>query len=331
MAPDWPWKPGRDIYQERSLTGLNKVPVRSHEAYVLGGLQMATESMPLPIKRLTEGLIVDGTIVIEKIHAPGGDIVESKFLTGILEARPEFVLQKLPGLSKNGRVVHREFVLENTTWTVTDYEDYERAKATGESPERVAQTEIPKDDLYVYPNGIGIIAEAQDTFKRLEEIERKVRRTTNKAVQIIIAGHVGDVEQAKEAVSDEDSDTVLFPDDVEVKLVASTALVDQFHSDFNTLMPLYNIMTNMVAYEDSANESGYARRLRMAPMLYYIKDLRGIIVEIMKDHGTTVEFDRIVVTTVDERLSEVNFLREIHNDGAIDRDELLDRERKLLV
>ena len=186
--------------------------------------------------------------------------------------------------------------------------------------------------ITVYLNGVGILYPAQYTFRRLEEIEAKVRTATNNAIQVIVAGWTGNWSQFSAAMSDDDARGIAVPKRVDIHELGSTAVVDQYLNDFSNLLPLYRKRVHMVELDDTSGASGVARRLVMAPMLNYVQTTRSQVKEIYKEaFAINLKFDKIITSTVAERQQELELLTSLRDAGSITPDEFKERSRSLIM
>lgn len=331
--PNWEILTGRTLFEMYMITGLNRVPVISHSSYILGGVSVPENAeLPFPLDQVTEGLIVDGSIVIERFQDKNGkQTAPQEFLKGIIEASESKVVQLLKNKTDSSEIVHRIFTKNpQGNWNVVDVTNF--GKTSQKAIPATAQ-EKNADSLFVFPNGVGIIQPAQYTLRRLEEIESRVRKVTNNAVQLIIKGYTGNRQQTRNELEQE-SDKLLVPKGVEILTVGSTNLVDQFHADYRILLPNLMMQYSMLIMEDSASESGVARRMRMQPMLFYIKTQQDNLKKIYANNPFAkpieVKFDRVVTIPPEEAQKQYDLLVAMKNDGVITQEDFQTRASKLL-
>ena len=320
----WPRKTGREIYNSRTISGLNKIPIIIHSSYILGNARVDDEDEPpLDLQQLTESLIIDGTIVILKPDVNEED-KEPEFLTDIITALPDLVVQKQPA-NEDGYPVMRVWKKEGEKWAWIDYIHY---GTVGEAS--IDDGEIKGDRLYIFINGIGVLAPAYDTLYRLEEIRLRIRTFSNRAVMMVVSGFTGDMKQTEDAVKDEDATTLFIPRAAAVDFMGTTAAVDQFLRDSDALLPLYWKLTRLIEVGDSLNVSGVARRLIMQPMLYYIQSNMKKVKKIYSDWGYEITFDTIPILSIDERRAEFELLKSMRDSGSIDQEDFDRRVEKLI-
>ena len=313
-APYGEKESGRYIFDINSITGLNQIPVISHQSYITAGASFDGDPEVLPVKLddLVEGLIVDGTVVINRSVDPEGT---GEIMTGIIPGTtPERIVQDTGLVDFENRRITRVYVLEGEVWQWKEYvywQDPKQRMEIGHSTKGIA-----KEYIYVYMNGAGLLYEAQYTFRRLEEIEKDTRSVTRQLKIMIVAGFTGDMDTATSALNDNERKILKVPKKVEVYFPTSTAVVDQLETNFQRLVALYFKRVNMVHMDDSSEASGVARRLVMAPMLNYIDATRTKVEEIYEHYDVKVTFDRIVTMTVEERKGEIDIVDALFEKGV---------------
>jgi len=320
----WKRKTGRQIFNMRTIGGFNQIPVIIHSSYILGNAQVKADSEPpLDLNQLTEALIVDGTLVILKPER-GDKEREPEFLTNILTAMPTFVVHVLEKADKDGNKVTREWRRINGRWNFTDWIHH-----GSDDAEKIGSGSIDEERIYVFPNGIGILATSYDTMYRLEEIRLRVRKGTNEAITLIVSGYGGDVQQTEEAMSDPTKTKLIVPKTVAVDFINTTAAVDQFLADGKDLLPNFWKLVRLIEVGDNLDISGIARRLIMQPMLQYITSNQKKIAKIYKDWGYDIQFDSVPTMSIDERTQELELLKQLRDAQAITPEEFNERAKKL--
>lgn len=324
----WDKTTGRVVFKSDSITGLNKIPVKVLGSFIQGGAELSTDEPPFELVDLTENLLVDGTIVIMTVDTPMG--AEYIFLTGVILATKIKFVQQLEHFTSDGKVVHRVWVLAGDRWVWSDVTNI------GTNDEKVidsTEVGVAAGNMFVFPNKKGILYDAQFTYQRLEEIERKVRKASNSAVSMIIKGYVGMMNQLYNSLStsgDNEYNALLTPSGVTVEFPKTTAVVDQLHADFTLLLPGYFKQTNLVDMDDSGVVSGKARRLMMQQTLEFTRLTRLQIEKIYKNYGIGVTFDSIPTMDADEKLKEIDVLDALFERKGIDKKEYKRRLKKLV-
>ena len=86
-----------------------------------------------------------------------------------------------------------------------------------------------------------------------------------------------------------------------------------------------------IVASDDQGESGVARRLKMMPVLQFVRNTRSKIQTIYDANGgIVIEFDKVQVATIDERSKEYELLKQARTDGAITPDEFNEKVSNLL-
>ena len=326
---DIPWEKvsGREIYNLDSITSLNKTPVKVLGSFVQGGATVEGEPIPFTLPDLVENLLVDGTIAILTTETPTG--TKNVFLKNIIVATETHVVQQLPRFTRDGKRVHRVYKLEGTRWVWTDVVNWGTDK---ETPIDQSTNGIAAENLRVYINGNGILYDAQFTYRRLEEIERKVRRSSNSAVTMIITGYVGFMEGLFNAIRPVEGDegVISLPTGVDAEFPKTTAVVDQLHRDFALLLPLYFKTTNLMEVDDSTDLSGKALKILMQQTLEFITLTRKLVEDIYTNWGIQVQFESLPLLDATEKMAELTFLRELRDDKVITVTQYKHRAAKLL-
>jgi hypothetical protein len=335
---DLPWEKitGREIYELDTITNLNRVPVKVLGSFIQGGAKITGNTDIIPeLPDLIEHLLVDGTIVIFTETLDDSDppqllpIPELVFMTNIIYATKTKVIQVQLNYSPDGKEILRVFKLEGDRW------NYEDITAYGTEDERVikqSEKGIAAAHLYVYPNKTGILYDAQFTYRRLEEIERQVRKVNKNAITMIVKGYLGMMEQLIDAVRAgvDDNGALAVPDGSSVEIPKTTTVVDQLHKDYRLLLPAYFKMTNLVEFDDSQPISGISRRLLMQQTLEFTTLTREQIKEIYKNWNAGITFESIPTMSADERMKELDFLDRMKDNSSITKAEHKIRAKALL-
>lgn len=328
---DIPWEKttGREIYELDSITGLNKTPVKVLGSFILGGHSLdPSDDPPFTAVDLVKYLLIDGTIVIQTIETPTGK--EHIFLHGVMFATKSKFIQAIPDFTKDGKRLHRIWTIEGDRWMWQDVTGFGTDKETVIDS---TDTGIAADNMFVFPNDKGILYDAQFTYRRLEEIERKVRKASNSAVSLILTGYTGMLAQLYTALAEtgnDDSGILVVPQGTGFDFPKTTAVVDQLHKDFIMLLPGYFKQTNLVEFDDSSNMSGKSRKLLMQQTLEFTRLSRNQIEDIYNHWSITVTFDSLPTLDADEKMKELNFLKVLKEDGVLNITEYKRRALKLL-
>ena len=324
-------KSSREIFDQKSVTSLNDIPVVTHKAFITAGSQTIDDKdLPIPLDTLVEAVIVDGTVVIRQIpDAEEGD-PKAVILTGIIPPTTNKEVIQDTGLMVpvTKEPITRVWTKDLKAWQWKDYVKWITGK-----PEEIAKstTGIPEGLFHVYLNGPGLFWKPQFTYGRLEEIERNTKAITDKTKLAIISGYTGALNQTRESFNDPDNQYVGVPNAVSVDFPANTSAVDQLNTDFERLLKLFLKDVRTVEIDDTSQSSGVARRLALLPELSYTMEVRHDVKEIYALLGVSkFEFDTILTSTIQERQAEYELLKELRRDGVIDEDKFKKRSGNLV-
>lgn len=311
-STDIPWTivSGREIFESPSITSLNKIPVKVLGSFIQGGATLEGDVL-FSLPELVENLLVDGTIATHRLET--GLI----FLENVVLASKVKIIQELPNFNRDGKKVFRIFILKGDSW---DWEDVINYRENDQATIDRSKNGISADNLKVFPNGRGILYDAQFTYRRLEEIERRVRKASNSAVSMIIKGYVGIMSQLLEAINAntvKETGALVLPSGTSVDMPKTTAVVDQLHKDFMILLPGYFKMTNLIEFSDSSSMSGKSRKLLMQQTLEFTALTRKLVTEIYEAFGVKATFESIPTMDAEEKMKELSFLQALRDDKVI--------------
>lgn len=311
----FPVQLGREIFDELSQTALNFIPVNKLLAFISAGMSFKGDA-PFDPGDIAERLLVDGSIAY--LHN------NEEFLPDILKmtAKKKVAIEFIQALRPNDDPEKPRIFDQRRKWTIDKEGKIWTAvnqKLDGEEWKDVANTSstTKAEDMFTWPNRLGILYPPQHLYHRLEEIEETVRFQTGKsAMSMIVAGYVGDITQAQKEF-ESDSAVKFVPGDVTVSRVHATEAVTHLLANMIELLEKYREATFDFVARDNAPESGTARRLFMAPMLQFVKVQRKMIDDIFKPFEVTFEFDKVQVTTVDERQAEFTLLKDLKDSDVL--------------
>lgn len=202
-------------------------------------------------------------------------------------------------------------------WIVTDYKD----KGDGETGIILNQLLVPEWMIFIFLNGQGLLYEVQLMYRRLEEIKEAIRdKTTGNAVDLAIIGHIGDVAQAA-SVLQSGVQIINIPQQagsVQMERIGKSEVVSQLSAEFIQLKTDYLNAMQMVQMNDATNMSGISRRLFMSPMLKQVERVRSQMEVIYHTYDWTIAFNKLTVLSVEERLKEMELIKELQETTAID-------------
>jgi hypothetical protein len=329
-APGQALVTGAELYAEPSVTGLNSQPVDDHAAFALLGARPSA-APPLELQELAVRLLSEGSIAVVRNAHLGELELERRgidprpegfsFLDGLLLTESGVPMtsrcfaQRFTGEYLGElREITRVFSRGAEAWSVRDFVNY---RADGEA--EIASASIPLNSVLVYPNGLGILYKSQRGFRRLEGIFRTVERLQGGVnAKTIIAGYLGNVEQAHDELARNDRDVALFPTGATVNRVASTAAIDQLMREFDTLLPLYLRRLHILQLTGDERLSGVSRRLAMAPMLAFVESVRRQIAEVLGQLGIGITFERLRLDSIEERAQKYALLKLMRDDAVLE-------------
>jgi len=316
MSDEYPILTGREIFEEQSYTGLNKSTPEILEAFIAGDSELkatsATEWPEIPIEKMSEQLLVDGSFALRLI--PEGEDEKYLFLRDCYVIKKNLVLQHIRNdkgaITGNTRV----YMKTATGWTVRDYEAY----GTQDQKLIADWGEYPLEAFIAYPYGKGILEPNRKTYQRIEEIEDSIRMQTGPAsLSLVVSGYVGDVKKAQETLK-AGAQIIYIPGNATITRVASNNTADQLMREGDKLIQLWFKNTHVVEISETATMSGVARRLAMTPMLHYIKLIRRALDDIYEMIGYEVDFGGIGILTPLEIGEELDMLKRGRDEGFLD-------------
>lgn len=316
---------GRQIYEEISLTGINRSVICSLCAFITGeaDMKLTGESVwpMIPPDKLAEYFLVDGSFALRLISEKEMKADEKlddpyEFLTDLKEVHRRLVTQQLRDPDDKLTDVTRVWQQTNTNWLVRDVKNYGL-----ENEQILATNHYPLEMFLPYPNGFGVLYWNQFTYRRIEEIEQSIRQQTGKAaLSLILTGYMGDIKQAQQAFAT-GSEIVHIPGNPTVTRVASTSTADQLMRSGDKLMLLFLKNTHQVEISETATLSGVARRLAMTPMLHYIRMVQRQIQDVYETLGYELSLRGINIMTPEERGAELDFLKRGRDENHLNEEE----------
>lgn len=328
---------GRQIYEFVSRTALNRSSISDLQSFILAGVQADPVSkMPFPIEDTSERLLVDGSLAYNIENDEWIDDITSMKLKRVkggdasqdVDALPElesgtFTTLVLDKITNEPRHKFRMlYELEGETWTITLQEFVDGEWITAKKAKDDETTvEASKDQIFAFENGRGLLYWAQRVFFRLEEIQSTTKfMTSQRMLKQMIFGYAGDIDKAKAALGGPDP-TIFLPRGTTVQTATGSGIIDSLLKQGDKLEDYWRkAMKDTIAADDSA-ESGVARRLKMMPMLQFVRVTRRQLELIYGGFGVKLTFDKVRVQTVDERAAEYNLLKQMRLDGVITDDE----------
>jgi hypothetical protein len=322
-APDYVQVTGRELYEAASITGLNRIPILLLEGFILSGATTTSEP-PIPLTQLNEGLLVDGSVLLVN------DIQQ----TNIVWSSSDQVRQEITGRVANNtateKITRVWLRLESSDWLVTDWTNFGNVQAAQVSD----PVTIPGGQVNYYWNAAdpeGILYRPQNTYHRLEEIERTIRRfQSGPGAKTLIFGHIRNLDDASRQLNSDDPSAVI-AGDIRVDRITSTSAIDQLMSESNMLQPMWYQQTHVVDTTSPVQRpSGADRKLVLAPMFRFIEQTRRQLTELLDQFwGISWSTERLHTTDTQERLVEFQLLKEMRDLGVLPDDEFKELSKKL--
>jgi hypothetical protein len=300
------FEPGYEVYCSPSITTLNKLPVRVLQAFITSKMKASDNYYGILPDDLAESLLVDGSIVVY-----GGELGHSKQWTVVNTGLATY-------LAEDG-TFHVYMKLANDMWQVIVYEDNTEEKILTVIPG------LASDQLYLYPNGRGILEPVQFTYYRLEEIEQSIRQQTSEAALSLIVSNYQGSDKVKAIREIKQGAKIIFipGTDVTITRVGSSQVADQLMSEFDRLLPLYLRSTNVPYFNEGSTMSGVSRALMMQPTTRFVDQVQGHMENIYAEWKGTITFGTLTLLTPEERKSELELLTLKRDAGIITPDEFL--------
>lgn len=319
---------GREIFEQMSYTGLNRTPIMKLMSFITAGIVIEGSPPPFDVVETAERLLVDGSFAVfitsQFATEDNGDFIED-----VCHVEPGLIYQMLRDKGdERGRLLkdtRRVYKLEGATWEIWDEENRNNTGWT-----KVADVaECPAEFILPYENGCGLLYPVQNLYHRLEELQCTIRgQSTSDALRTIISGFVGNLDSV-EAAFMSGRKVLNIPGNVTVTRLRSTEAVSQLLEESHDLERKYDEGVNDYLAAEDTVESGVARRLKMSPMLQFVKNQRARLVDIFDPFSVVLNFDKVQVQTVDERTAEYNLLKLMRDDGVIDDTEFKARSLDL--
>jgi len=327
----------RQIYDLRSITGLNKLPILRVVDNVMLGARWRGDAPPVELPELAEHIAIDGTFAFytglpevrmrpieyyqrqdasqpSTAMPPQGVLDESltgRFVEPILVNDPRVPLRRRRFAQDLGAGYLRVFVMLADRWQVTDYEAY------GDKNQKIVVSySMPLSAMYYKYNRYGPLYDAQYMYLELERVQQSIKtQLSGIANKTIIYGHTMDLEQAKDDINNPDMTVVTVPNAEGVSRVSDTAVIDQLLAVKKELRSDYFATMRVVDLSETPQRpSGSDRALQLIPQTSYVEDIRDLIKAAIREafgDSYTVEFTRLHVSTAVERQGELQLTSDI--------------------
>src|SRR3990167_1351594 len=334
--PDYPEQTGREIFEELSLTGLNRAPVTTLSSFIETGYEVVGEPrIQIEVEEMISHLLVDGAFaILSKEIVSEKELRELwkdyKILTDLKRVSESEIIESLKDQNGVPNKISRVYQLQGETWIVRD------VKYLGHEKKEIVVNEVkyPKDAIIPVVNNIeprGILYPNQHTYHRLEEIEMGLRHQTGPAsLSLIVSGYVGDITKAHNTFSGGNK-VVFVPGNATVTRVAANNTADQLMRNGALLMRLYFRNTHVIDDSEATVLSGVSRRLLMTPMLAFIESMRGILKDFYESLGAILTFGGIQILAPEEREAELRGLTSARELGILNEAQFKARAEALYL
>lgn len=301
--PRYPTWGGHALYHEASITGLNRIPVDLLMSYALTGASVSGDT-PIPLEDIARHILLAGsTLLIDDIPVPNVIYADGRRLLQAVyqPGQPEHII---------------EYATAADGWVITRIYDYGSEVEKREEIERGAFENIS----YIYNpvSPTGVLYPAQYTYRRLEEIERGLRKLqSGPSVKTIVTGHIRNIEQARRELTNDGPIAFVPGADVSIDKTGDTNAVAQMLSEYGELINRYWQQVHVTEMDTVQRPSSTDRKLTLGPMMRYVETLRNEITRVLAVWGASWTYERLHTADVQERRLALDLLREMRNDGII--------------
>ena len=340
----YPIVSGRELYEDvKSVTGLAKYPIVTLSNYICANSTSTPPDADPSAQEITERLLVDGSLIrfdkqwVSHLTCVAHDEIEQLIpgdgpfnqYTRVCftynpeqpesedEAAEEMVEAKFEPVEKDERD-------RPGTWTRRVYGD-------GEDTVTFAEYGIDPARLEVYPNGLGLLFDNQWGYQRLEEIGRTLKgQTTGAAMKALVYGYVRNPGMAKDELNNDEFVAVV-PGDLRVDRLGNTTVLDALRAEFELKLPIYLANMNIanMQYNPDRPVGEFLIKL-MEPMMRFVDETRRKVANVLEGFGTSVEFEKLYVSSVQDRTAEFLLLQSAFASGVITQQEFAVKAARLI-
>lgn len=302
---------GRKVYDELSITGLNRAPIEILTAFITAASTLEGSGLgiwpEIKLATMCEYVLVDGSFVVRYVgeeQATKDHLDEPYvFLEDCLEIHRNLIVQQLRNERDIITDITRVYERGETSWTVRDIKGYGNKNQVVESTET-----YPLDYILSYPYGKGLLWPNQKTYRRLEEIQESIRAQTGPAaLALIVTGYAGDWKRATDTFA-KGAKIIGIPGTATVTRVASNNTADQLMANSEKLEDRYIENMHLIKVSETATISGKSRIIAMRPMLSYVDTIRLVLDEIYEQLGYKITWGGIDIVDTSEKDTELNLL-----------------------
>ena len=307
----YPVYTGRMIYDQLTISGLNRVPVEMHKYRALRGI--SADSLPVKPEEMVELLLVEGSPVFH-----WNEEAEWEPITNIITADDESVYQLVMG--ERGYIL-RHYARGAEVWVIYDTPLEYWAASGKETDEAVGF--IPIADFRVYENGRGILYPNQWTYQRLEEIRWNIlQETSDFALSLLIIGMVSPNPEDALAKLEAGRRIANIPGQgATVQRVGDSRIPDQLDAEYQRLESEYFRACYLFDMSQQPDRPvGLDLQLRLEPQSAYIEDLRRKMVECyaMLDYTAPIRFAPVETLSMADKLALAQTMISLTESRLID-------------
>ncbi len=312
---------GRELYETKTRTGLNRMPVILHLPRILGKTEDPEKDWALD--DVATRLIVEGSLAA----------YDGELLDGLEEVTKKRVVQ-CAGINNEGKEVTRVFEADVSKtgtptgkWRITNYADYDSDK-----PLELDSKTAPGSALWVFPNGKGLLYWASDILERIQRACETIEgQMSGAALKLIVLGFLGDWAKAREEFASGPGVVNIPTKGAAVQRVGSSELINHLLDELSMLRPNYMMLTYLTDTSMGANTSGEAWSIRLESMRYYVQQVQRQMRKIYSERfGVDLRFANYQVTSAQQRQFEFNLLQMMYQAGVITEEEFKAAARELM-
>lgn len=346
----YPVVSGRELYEGAadSVTGLAYYPVVTLSNYVCANSITQPDPPEFTAQEITERLLVDGSLIRYKDEWVGHLtcvekdeirqlIPDNKPFTGLhtevcwnyYPSEAESVEQSIEATEDEGYGISDDYKDDDRniagTWTRRVF------AADADTPTSVTYGIQPSELQMIYFNGLGLLYPNQGQYHRLEEIGRTLKgQTTGAAMKALVHGYIRNAGMAKDQLNNDEFVAVL-PGDLRVDRMSETGVLDSLRAEFDMKLPLYLASMNIadMAYKPD-RPVGQFLTLLMEPMMRYVEETRTRVRDVLEIFGASIEFEKIFISSVQDRTAEFLLLQQARAADVITAQEFKDKAARLV-
>lgn len=329
LSPDQKYAPvpGRQIFEELSITGLNRAPIETLTAFITADSEMnpkgATMWPEVPLADVCQHLLVDGSFAMRYTGEEKAD-QPYLFLRDCLEIHRFKIVQRLRDEADHLSNIMRVYERGEKNWTVSDVRG-----AGSQSPQTIRSETYALDLVIAWPYGKGLLWWNQKTFRRLEEIQESIRANTGPAaLSLIVTGYTGDWKRAQDTFTS-GAKVIGIPGKADVHRVAANNTTSDLLQNEGQLLPTYLENMHLFKASETLAISGKSRIIAMKPMLNYVTTIRTVLDKVYALLKYETTWGGLDVTDTSEKVAELDFLKRGYDERILSEEEYRQKSRAL--